>query len=211
MAKLNNAFDSSRYENMSNFEPIPRGKYPCQVTKSEMKKTKDKKGQYLEFEYTVIKGEFKGRKIWSRMNIVNASPVAVEIAQKELATLIRACGKGVIQDTQQLHGIPFILNVGIQPAKGDYPASNKVMGYEPANGGKSGAGSNAEDSNPFGDEEKKAPAKTTKKKKPEPEPEEEKIEGEDEVNGFGDDDDSDGEPPWGDDDGDDGFEDEIPE
>ena len=138
MAQLNQAFDSSRHDDMNNFDPIPTGAYPCWVTKSDIKQTKDKTGKYIEFEFTVIKGEFKGRKIWTRMNIINKSAVTVEIAQKELATLCRACGKSVIQDTQQLHGIPFILKVRIKPEKGDYPASNVPAGYAMIEGSASG-------------------------------------------------------------------------
>lgn len=151
MAQLNMAFDSSQHEDMNSFEPIPAGPYVSQITKSSIKDTKDKTGKYIEFEFTVLKGEFKGRKIWTRLNIVNKSSVAVEIAQKELATLCRACGKVVIQDTQQLHGIPFVLKLRIKPAKGDYPAANVPTGYEAVEGSAQTSGS----ADPFGDEDEK--------------------------------------------------------
>ena len=151
MAQLKQAFDSGRHEDMNDFEPIPNGVYPAQVTASKIKETKDKKGEFIEFEFTVMSGDFKGRKIWTRLNIVNLSPVTVEIAQKELATLCRACGKSVIQDTQQIHGIPFLLKVRTKPAKGDYPASNVPSGYESLK--KKEPNQGASDENPFGDED----------------------------------------------------------
>ena len=131
MAQLGNAFDSNQHEDMANFEPIPAGEYVVQVTDSDIKDTKDGTGKYIKLEMTVLKGEFKGRKIWNNLNIINKNPVAVEIAQKELATICRAVGKSVIQDTQELHGKPFIMKVRIVPAKGQYPPSNAPTGYSP--------------------------------------------------------------------------------
>lgn len=134
MAQLGQAFDSGQHDDMSNFDPIPAGEYVVQVTDSDIHPTKNKDGKYIKLEFTVLKGEFKGRKIWTNLNIVNPNPVTVEIAQKELATLCRACGKAVIQDTQQLHGIPIIMKVRIVPAKGDYPPKNAPTGYKSMNG-----------------------------------------------------------------------------
>jgi len=134
MAQLVQAFDSGQHDDMNNFDPIPPGAYIAQITGSQIKDTARKDGQYISFEFTVLKGEFKGRKIWTNLNIVNPSAMAVEIAQKELATICRACGKAVIQDTQQLHGIPFEMKVRIVPAKGDYPPKNAPTGYAPLAG-----------------------------------------------------------------------------
>jgi len=131
MAQLGQAFDSGQHDDMNNFDPIPAGEYAVKIVDSDIKKTAAKTGKYIKFEFEVIKGDFKGRKIWTNLNIVNPSPVAVEIAQKELATICRAVGKAVIQDTQQLHGIPFLMKVRIKPAKGDYPAGNAPTGYKP--------------------------------------------------------------------------------
>ena len=134
MAQLDNAFDSSQHEDMTGFDPLPKGKYLCKVVETEIKDTSSKTGQYIKIKIEVLKGDYKGRFLWTNINIVNPNPVAVEIAQKELATLCRAIGKNVIQDTNELHNIPFIADVGIKPAKGDYPAGNKINGYLPVKG-----------------------------------------------------------------------------
>lgn len=132
MAKLGTAFDSGQHEDMqSGFDPIPAGKYLSMLVESEIKQTAKKDGEYAKLKFKVLEGEFKGRFIWTNLNLVNPNPIAVEIAQKELATLCRACGKAVIQDTAELHGIPIKMKVKIKPAKGDYPASNEPAGYEP--------------------------------------------------------------------------------
>ena len=134
MAKLGQAFDSSKHDDMDNFDPIPAGWYPCIMKGSELKVTKDKTGQYLECKFEVIQGDYKGRFIWSRLNLKNRNPVAVEIAQKELATICRSCGKGVIQDSQELHGIPLQVKVKIKPETDSYPAGNETVGYKAIGG-----------------------------------------------------------------------------
>lgn len=133
MAQLGQAFDSGQHDDMNTgFNPMPAGVYIAQVVESEIKDTSKKTGKYIKLKFEILKGEFKGRFVWTNLNIVNPNPVAVEIAQKELATLCRACGKAVIQDTQELHGIPIKMKIKIKPAKDDYPAGNEPIGYKPA-------------------------------------------------------------------------------
>lgn len=133
MAKLGKSFDSGQHDDMnSGFDPMPKGEYLSAVVESDIKDTSKKTGKYIKLKFEILKGEFKGRFVWTNLNIVNPNPVAVEIAQKELATLCRACGKGVIEDTQQLHDIPILMAIKIKPAKGDYPAGNEPTGYKPA-------------------------------------------------------------------------------
>ncbi len=130
MAKLDNAFDSGQHDDMNDgFDPMPKDDYLSKIAASEIKETSKKNGKYIKFEFLVLQGEFKGRKFWTNINIQNPNPVAVEIAQKELATICRACGKGAIQDTQELHEIPLMVKLKVKPAKGDYPAGNEPIGY----------------------------------------------------------------------------------
>lgn len=140
MAKLDNAFDSDQHDDMIGaFDPIPADDYLAHITASDIKQTKAKTGKYIKFEFTIIDGEYKGRKIWTNLNIINRNPVAVEIAQKELATLCRACGVAQVEDTQELHGIPFVMSVKIKPASGDFPAGNEPCGYAAVEGGEAPA------------------------------------------------------------------------
>lgn len=132
MSLLPNAFDSNNHQDMNSFEPIPAGEYLAKITESEIKDTAAGTGKYVKLKFEVIEGEYKGRLIWNNLNIINPNPTAVEIAQKELATICRAIGKPVIQDTNELHGIPMLMKVRIVPAKGDYPASNSPTGYKSA-------------------------------------------------------------------------------
>ena len=126
---------------------IPKDDYLGQIVSSEMKETRDKTGEFLELEFDVLTPEFKGRKLWTRLNLNNQSAQAVEIANNELATICHAARKPVIQDSVELHLIPMILSVDVEegreavpatassPAKKAYPPRNKIIGYSPATGG----------------------------------------------------------------------------
>ena len=135
MAELGGVFDSNQHEDLGAFEPIPAGDYPMAITGSSMQDTKAKTGKYIKLEFTILDGEQKGRKIWTNLNVVNPNPVAVEIAQKELATICRACGKLTITDTMELHGIPFLGKIKVRPASGDWPATNDMVNYKALEGG----------------------------------------------------------------------------
>ena len=83
MANLS-GFDAREVEPTVGFEPIPAGKYVAVITASEMKETKNKDGHYLELVFQIIEGEYKGRKLWGRLNLDNANPTAVQIARGQL-------------------------------------------------------------------------------------------------------------------------------
>lgn len=139
MAQLPSAFQSAQHEAMNDFSPIKQdGDYVCRFVKSEMKENKKKNGKYLELIAEVMQGDEKGKKIWVRLNLINPSVQAVEIANKELATIARATHGGmdtVISDSQQLHGKPFIATVKFTPATAQNPASNSITFYKPLDQG----------------------------------------------------------------------------
>jgi len=135
MTVLDQAFDSDDHDDMDGgFDPMPKGDYLCKVVETEINETSAGTGKYIKVKFEVIQGDFKGRFVWTNINIINPNPVAVEIAKKELATLCRAIGKsGTIKDTNELHGIPLTVKVKIKPAKDGYDAGNETTGYLPAN------------------------------------------------------------------------------
>ena len=72
------------------FDPIPAGKYLAAIIESNMKPTKSGKGQYLELTFQILEGDFKGRKVWARLNLDNPSAQTVKIARGELSAISRA-------------------------------------------------------------------------------------------------------------------------
>jgi hypothetical protein len=60
MANLGN-FNANNVEPATDFEPIPSGKYLAVIVSSEMKPTKSGSGSYLELQFQLLDGPFKGR------------------------------------------------------------------------------------------------------------------------------------------------------
>lgn len=170
MAKLPGSFNADDHGDMGSFDPIPAGEYTAEIIESEMKPTKaaleakeegDKNwakiGQRLVLKFSIISGEFKGRTLLTGLNIINKNPQAVEISQKELATICRAVGLPGCEDSEELHGKPMTIKVKVKPESANYAASNEITNYKALEG-------LARPSKPKSDGED-APAATAGKKK----------------------------------------------
>jgi hypothetical protein len=118
--------------------PMPAGDYKVRIIASEPKPTKDKTGGFLELTLQVLEGQFQNRELIYRLNLFNPSQQAVEIAYRQLSALCHVTGVFNIQDSQQLHGIPFIAMVVIQSG-GIY---NEIKGVKDLNGNVPGKAGN---------------------------------------------------------------------
>ena len=123
------SFDAEKIAPQTSFEPVPIGDYVVIITESDLKPTKNGDGEYLQLVYEIMDGEYKGRKIWDRLNLINKNVTATEIAQRALSGICHAVGILHPKDSAELHNIPFSVKVGIRPAQGDYSESNVVRGY----------------------------------------------------------------------------------
>ena len=126
MASFGHTFDASTVEPTAAFEILPPGKYLAQVVASEMRPTKDGLGQYLFLELDILDGQYAGRKLFDRLNLVNNNPDTVQMAQRSLSALCRAAGKMQVSNSEQLHLIPIIIDVKVKPPKGQYGESNSI-------------------------------------------------------------------------------------
>ena len=131
MAIFAQTFDANSVE-PSNFDVYPAGKYLAQIVSSEMRPTKDGRGQYLFLELDILEGQFVGRKLFDRLNLVNDNPDTVDIATRTLSSICRATGQMQVKDSEQLHLIPLIADVRVRPPKGQYGESNSIR-YLPRN------------------------------------------------------------------------------
>ena len=131
MAIFAQTFDANTVE-PSNFDVYPAGKYLAQIVASEMRPTKDGRGQYLFLELDILEGQFAGRKLFDRLNLVNDNPDTVDIATRTLSSICRATGQMQVKDSEQLHLIPMIADVRVRPPKGQYGESNSIR-YLPRN------------------------------------------------------------------------------
>ena len=112
------------------------------IVASEAKPTKDStpenKSGFLELTLEIIDGPFKGLKGCDRLNIWNASQVAVDIAYSRLSAYCHVTGKYKINVTEELHGIPLRICVRQQKGSDTY---TEIYAVKDANGndpGKSG-------------------------------------------------------------------------
>lgn len=133
MAQVN-GYNATDGQTMDDRDALPAGEYPAALVKSEHKETKAKNGNaYIDCEFEVTDGEFKGRRFWTMLNLWNNNSQAVEIAQKELNSICHACGKLQINDTEELHGIPMMVTLSVKTD--DYGPKNVVRNYKPLNAG----------------------------------------------------------------------------
>ena len=107
MANLG-GFNASEVEPAS-FDAIPAGKYQAVITESERKETKSGTGEYLQLTFEIIEGDFKGRKLWARLNLSNPNQQAVQIARGELSAICRAVNVLQPGDSVELHNLPLTI------------------------------------------------------------------------------------------------------
>ena len=127
-----NGFDAKEVEPQKVFDLLPPGKYKVVISDSEEKPTKKGDGSYLRLTLTVIDGSHEGRKLFDNLNLNNPNDQAAGIARAALSSICRAVGILTPQASSELHDIPLIAIVKIEPAKGEYEAQNRVKGYESA-------------------------------------------------------------------------------
>lgn len=141
MSQLN--FDARQVDPAQAFDPVPAGWYTVQITASETKPTSKNNGSYLQLEMTILDGQYKGRKLFDRLNLNNENPVAVEIAYRTLSAICHATNVIQVRDSSELHNRPMEAKVSVRPADGNYDASNDVKGYRAL-----GSGANAQQGQP---------------------------------------------------------------
>lgn len=110
MALLNGIYNPEA-QAATEFAPIPTGEYLAQIVDSDMKPTKNNTGEYLELTYEVVDGDYKGRRLWVRLNLVNTNPTAVEIANRDFASIRAATGVANPRDSADLHRHVHIIRV----------------------------------------------------------------------------------------------------
>lgn len=133
MASFN--FNAANVAPQQSFAPIPAGSYIAQVVESEIKPTKNGTGQMMNLTFEVLDGQYKNRKVFGRINVVNQSAEAERIGQSQLSALCHATGVMQLQDTVQLHNKPIKIKVKVRvDESGKYDDSNEVTGYEAISG-----------------------------------------------------------------------------
>jgi hypothetical protein len=114
---------------------IQAGEYDAVITSSEWKATKDGGGKYLYLELQILSGPAQNRKLFDRLNLVNANATAVQIAKGTLSAICRAVGVMTPNDSSELHNRPLRVTVTVREAQGEYGPQNEIKAYKPRHAG----------------------------------------------------------------------------
>jgi Protein of unknown function (DUF669) len=126
MAKLGGTFDATGVEPNAPLEALPPGDYQVQILQSEMRVTKAGTGQMLWLDMEVLEGPHQGRHVYDQLNLINPNSTAEEIAQRTLSAICHAVGKLQVSDSEELHFLPMVVKVAVQPN-----GYNEIKGYKP--------------------------------------------------------------------------------
>lgn len=126
MAKISFSAAGIEPQAPRNYEPLPAGAYEMMVIDSTTKQTKSGDGWYLELSMQVISGPHSGRRHWERLNLSNPNKTAEDIAKAAMASLCLAIGKPDVEDSEELHDLPFMARVEIDRKD---PTRNRITGY----------------------------------------------------------------------------------
>lgn len=127
-------FDASQVPPAQPLKALPEGWYKVVMTKDETKPGKNQGAEVTTVELTVAEGEYQGRKVYERLNLVNPNQQAVEIAWQTLSAICRAIGKIRFTQSSELYGIPFMVRLSVRPGQTiQDQATGATKTYQPQN------------------------------------------------------------------------------
>ena len=142
MAELGGKLDTDKeVENYrTGFEIVEPGWKTVVIVGSEVIKTKDGEGKFLEIKNQLQDGS--GREVTDRLNIVNKSEVAQKIGRAQLSKIAQCIGhKGELANSDVLHGRPYDVKIAVKPFKsnttGEMIEGNEITDYRPKGEGTS--------------------------------------------------------------------------
>ena len=147
MAQLLQAFNAQQYDPTQGGGNLPVGRHPVIIESSEVKANKANDGGYLQLNVKLIDGPQTGTTGAYRLNLYHSNPQTAEIAHRQLSAICHCVGVFNVQDSSQLHNIPFIIEVGLQKgeeaAQKGYTEVKKVFDINGNEPGKAGQGAPA--------------------------------------------------------------------
>ena len=115
--------------NSGDFSPLPAGWYPAEIDTAVITDTKAGTGKYIKLCLTVIGENFANRKLFGNINIQNPNEICVEIGQRQLAEIGKACGLTAITSTDDLLGKTLQVKVAVREEKG-YEPTNEMKSWK---------------------------------------------------------------------------------
>lgn len=129
MAQLPNRFNVDEVP-PDEFEKLPVGRYLVQIVDSDCGPNSKGTGEMVSLQLAVMEGHMEGRIWFENLNIVHENPKVENMANQLLAKITKACGKGVVDDTEELHGIPFYIDVADRVRKDTGEVIRHIKGAE---------------------------------------------------------------------------------
>lgn len=119
---------------------------PVADRRGQLTAAKEGDALYLKAEFTVLRGPYKGRKFWENMTFAGGKvnergeSIAAAITRSNIRSILdaasglsskdetpAACAKRVLPNGfGDLQGRTFAVKIGVEPAKGNYGAKNKL-------------------------------------------------------------------------------------
>jgi hypothetical protein len=132
---------------------LPAGKHPVIINKSALMPTLKGDGGKMVLTMLAIDGPAKGGTQTENLNLQNQSAEAMRIANEQLAAIMAVIGKPgqTMQDTNELHDIPFVIEVAPQASKPQYTEIVGVFamdGRTPIECAQGGGGQQQQNPNP---------------------------------------------------------------
>lgn len=122
-------FNANGIEDVADFELIPSGWYPAVIENTEQRECNDGVSKMMMVTFVIIDGQFKGRKLWTNLNLWHKSEKATEFAKRTLATIVRAQGKSVIGNSSELHNVPMGIKVKAEKRNDTGEMHNSIAAY----------------------------------------------------------------------------------
>jgi len=130
MVNIAGSYDEQA-EAQGEFEPIPAGDYRAKIIEASIEDVskKDNKGRCLKLTWQIEGGPNDNRLVWQRLNLwgenMNNIDKVISIANSQFAAIRQACGKPIVQDTDELLHIPCTIRVKLKNDP-QYEPSNEV-------------------------------------------------------------------------------------
>lgn len=124
-------FNANEVDPKTDFEPVPKGDYDAMLVSGAFEPNSKRNGQFLKFEAEITSGQYRGRRLFDRLNLDNPNETAVKIAKATLSSICRAVGVMQPKDSSQLLNKPLRIKVDVEE-RDDKPGSysNRITNYE---------------------------------------------------------------------------------
>ncbi len=114
-------FNATQYEpRYSGGDTLGPGKHIVTIVESDFRPTKDSTPNDPRSMLVLKMAAQSGGSITDRLNIQNPNQQTVQIAYGQLAAYCAVVGRQGFNDTQELHSIPFMIEVAPQKARPEY-------------------------------------------------------------------------------------------